>query len=64
MAAVEDLRLLGAPVEDSVLTARFIATLALSGQQKARLLREYLRESGQGLTTEVLVAARDFSFHL
>ncbi len=64
MAALDDLRLLGAPTEDAVLTARFIATLALSGQQKARLLREYLREVNKGLTTEVLVAARDFSFFL
>jgi len=64
VAALDDLRNLNAPVDDPVSTARFIAQLALSGEQKARLLREYLREAQQGLTTAVLIAARDYSFFL
>ena len=64
VAALDDLKGLGAPVDDSVATARFIAQLALSNQQKARLLRNYLRESSKALTTDVLVAARDYSFFL
>jgi hypothetical protein len=64
VAAVSDLTSLGAPVADAIGTARFIATLALTGQQKARLLREYLRETRLRLSNEVLIAARDYSFYL
>ncbi len=61
---VDDLRALGAPVSDPVATARFLDRLALEPVQRARLLREFLRETGQRLTTEVLVAARNYSFFL
>lgn len=64
MATLDDLRSVGAPVSDAVATARFIDRLALTGQQKARLLRVYLREVRQTLTTEVLVAARNYAFFL
>lgn len=64
MGSLDDLRALGAPVDDAEATARFIATLAVTGVQKARLLRSYLRESGQGLSREVLIEARDYSFFL
>ena len=64
MATLDDLKALGAPVDDAVAVARFIAQLAVGSQQKARLLRSYLREVGQSLTTDVLVAARDYSFFL
>lgn len=64
MSTVRDLRDMGAPVALPVATAAFIAKLDLSGQQKARLLREYLDETGQRLNAEVLVAARDYSFYL
>jgi hypothetical protein len=64
MAAVDDLRALGAPVGDAALTAGFIAQLNMGDQQKARLLRDYLRESGVVLSRAILVAARDYSFYL
>ncbi len=64
MAVVDDLRALGAPVGDDVLVARFLDQLALTSQQKARTLRGYLRETGGRLSTEVLVAARNYSFYL
>lgn len=64
MGAVDDLRVLGAPVDDAVGVAAFISQLSMTGQQKARLLREYLRERRVRLSTEVLVAARDYSFFL
>ena len=64
MAAVDDLRALGAPVGDAALTARFIARLQMGDQQKARLLRDYLAESGVVLSHTILVEARDYSFYL
>ena len=64
MSTVSDLRALGAPVAFPVALARFISDLDLSGQQKARLLRDYLDETGARLNAEVLVAARDYSFYL
>lgn len=64
VATVDDLRVLGAPVDNPVATARFINRLALRGAQKARLLRAFLRERRLRLTTDVLVAARDYSFFL
>lgn len=64
VGSLEDLVVLGAPVSNPVETARFIDRLALAPVQKARLLRQYLRESQQRLSTEVLVAARNYSFYL
>ncbi len=64
MGALDDLRALGAPVDDAAKTARFIASLAATGAQKARLLRSYLREASEPLTREVLIEARDYSFFL
>ena len=64
MAVLDDLLNLGAPVSNPVATARFLDQLALTPVQKARLLRSYLRETAQRLTTEVLVAARNYSFFL
>jgi hypothetical protein len=64
MGALDDLRALGAPIDDAPSTARFINQLQLSGQQKARLLREYLRAAHQDLSRAVLIEARDYSFFL
>lgn len=64
MGALDDLRALRGPVDNPVATARFIAQLNLRSAQKARLLRQYLRETRRRLSTEILVAARDFSFFL
>lgn len=64
MLALDDLRALGAPVDDAALTARFIALLNMGDQQKARLLKDYLRESGVVLSHAILVEARDYSFYL
>jgi hypothetical protein len=64
VAVVDDLRLFGAPVDDAVPTAAFINTINVSSQQKARLLREYLRETRVTLSREILVAARDYQFYL
>lgn len=64
MSVSSDLQALGADIRDPVLVATFIAGLDLSGQAKAHLLRSWLNEVGGRLTAEVLVAARDYSFHL
>ena len=64
MSVVSDLVALGADVRHPVDVAYFIAQLDLSGQQQARLLREYLQVTGARLTAAVLVAARDYSYHL
>ncbi len=61
MAALADLRFIGAPVEDPVATARFIAGLVLTRRQKASLLKEYLSERGFALTDAVRVAADPFA---
>lgn len=55
---------LGAPVDDAAQTARFINELAMGDQQKARLLRDYLRETKVQLSRAILVEARDYSFFL
>ncbi len=60
MAAVADLRFIGAPVEDAVATARFIAGLVLTRRQKASLLKEFLAERGFPLSDEVRAAADPF----
>jgi hypothetical protein len=64
MSAVSDLQSLGADIRYPVLVAKFIAGLSLSGEAQAHLLRSYLQETGARLNAEVLVAARDFSYHL
>lgn len=64
MGVSDDLRALGIPVVDPVGVARGLDLLEMSSASKARVLREYLRESGQDLTAAVLVAARNYSFYL
>ncbi len=59
--ALADLRFIGAPVEDPVATARFIAGQVLTRRQKAALLKEYLAETGGTLTPEVRAAADQFA---
>lgn len=61
MGAVEDLRLIGAPVGDPVATARWIGGLIMTRRQKAALLREYLTELGLSLTTQVREAAEQYA---
>ena len=60
MAALEDLRFIGAPTEDAVATTRFIAGLVLTRRQKAALLKEYLAQRGIPLGDEVRAAADPF----
>lgn len=59
--ALADLRFIGAPVEDPVATARFIAGLILTRRQKAALLKEYLVDTNRVLTPEVRAAADPFA---
>lgn len=59
--ALADLRFIGAPVEDPVATARFIAGLILTRRQKAALLKEYLVDTNRVLTAEVRAAADAFA---
>ncbi len=61
MAALEDLAFIGAPTQDSVATARFIAGLVLTRRQKASLLKEYLAQRGLPLSDEVRAAADPFA---
>ena len=58
--ALADLRFIGAPVEDPVATARFIAGQVLTRRQKAALLKEYLADTGRTLTPEIRAAADQF----
>lgn len=64
MGAVTDLELLGADISDPVAVAKFIAGMNLNGQAQARLLKDYVKEMGIRLTREILIEARDYSFHL
>ncbi len=61
MAALADLRFIGAPVDDTVATTRFIAGLVLTRRQKATLLKEFLAERGVPLSDEVRAAADPFA---
>ncbi len=61
MGALEDLRFIGAPTEDPVATARFIAGLVLTRRQKAALLKEYLAQRNLPLSDEVRAAADPFA---
>lgn len=57
MGKIDDLRYVGAPVDDAVKTAAFIGGMILTKRQKAALLVDYLREKGLSLTAEVRRAA-------
>ena len=59
--ALADLRFIGAPVDDPVATARFIAGQVLTRRQKAALLKEYLRETGRVLDEAIRAAADQFA---
>ena len=62
--ALEDLRFVGAPVDDPVATARFIAGMVLTKRQKAALLKTYLSEKGAALSSDVRSAADQYAEHL
>ena len=57
MSAKDDLSFVGAPVDDSAATARFIGGMILTKRQKAALLKDYLQAQGQSLTPEIRKAA-------
>lgn len=57
MPKIDDLRFIGAPVDDPVQTARFIGGMILTKRQKAALLKDYLIEKGLGISTEIRHAA-------
>lgn len=57
MATIDDLRFIGAPVDDPRATAQFIGGMILTRRQKAALLKEYLREKGLVISTEIRRAA-------
>lgn len=58
---VADLRLLGAPVDDPVATARFVGGQILNRRQKAAVLRGYLSETGRPLTDAIRAAADQYA---
>lgn len=60
MGKIEDLSFVGAPVDNPVSTAGFIGGMILTKRQKAALLKEYLAEKGQALTTEIRRAADNY----
>lgn len=57
MSAVDDLRVVGAPVDDPIRTAAFIGGMILTPRQKASLLKDYLAGRGQSLTSDIRRAA-------
>lgn len=60
MSAVDDLKFVGAPVEDPVRTAQFIGGMVLTKRQKAVLLKDYLSARGVSLSAEIRKAADTF----
>lgn len=61
MSAVDDLRFVGAPVDDPVRTATFISGMVLTKRQKAVLLKDYLQAQGLSLTADIRKAADLFA---
>lgn len=55
-----DLRFLGAPVDDPVLTAAFIDGLIMTPRQKAAALRDYLIESNIPANEGIRQAAQNY----
>lgn len=64
MGAIDDLRFVGASVDDSVGVARFISGMILTKRQKASLLKTYLSEKGVSLSVEIRSAADQYAEHL
>lgn len=64
MGKVADLQFVGAPVDDAVRTAGFIAGMILTKRQKAALLKEYLAEKGLSLDASIRRAADSYAEHL
>ncbi len=60
MASRADLRFVGAPVDDPVGTAAFIAGMILTPRQKAAALRDYLFESNVLPDAAIREAAQSF----
>lgn len=60
MPAIEDLRVIGAPVDDPVALARFIGGLILTRRQKAALLKDYLQQKGVALDASIRSAADQY----
>lgn len=61
MAVIDDLRFVGAPVDDPVATAGFIAGMILTKRQKASLLKDYLAGKGVSLSVEIRRAADPYA---
>ena len=57
MPKIDDLRFIGAPVDDPRLTAAFIGGMILTKRQKAALLKDYLLEKGVSLDVGIRRAA-------
>lgn len=57
MPKIDDLRFIGAPVDDPVQTARFIGGMILTKRQKAALLKDYLGEIGHAIDAPIRAAA-------
>lgn len=64
MGAIDDLRFVGAPVDDPVGIARFISGMILTKRQKAGLLKTYLSEKGLSLSADIRSAADQYAEHL
>ena len=57
MGKVDDLKYIGAPVEDPLMTAAFIGGMVLTKRQKAGLLKDYLQEKSLVLNDAIRKAA-------
>lgn len=57
MPVLDDLRFVGAPVDDAIRTAAFIGGMILTKHQKASLLKDYLSAKGLSLSNDVRRAA-------
>lgn len=61
MSAVDDLKFVGAPVDDPTMTAAFIGGMILTKRQKASLLKDYLAGKGVSLSQEIRRAADSYA---
>lgn len=61
MPVLDDLKYVGAPIDDPVRTAAFIGGMILTKRQKASLLKDYLSAKGASLSQDVRKAADSYA---
>lgn len=61
MPVLDDLKYVGAPIDDPVSTAAFIGGMILTKRQKASLLKDYLSARGASLSSDVRRAADSYA---